>query len=247
MEEQRIPKIIHYAWFGRGEKSQLAKECIESWSKYLPDYEIKEWNEDNFDLEQYEYAKSAYENRKFAYVADVVRLHALYYEGGIYMDTDVEVKKNMDPLLIHHGFSGFESENGIPTGTMAAEANNQWIKEQLDFYDTAVFNIEDVNKLLTNVEIITSISLEKHNLKLNNTLQELKYGMMMYPVDFFCAKSVSTGELLVTNNTYTVHHFAGSWVPAKARRNKTIMRMINRVLGEKIASRIYNFISKKRK
>ena len=94
-----IPKIIHYCWFGRGQMPELALKCLESWKKYCPDYEIKEWNEDNFDLETYPYAREAYENRKFAFVTDVVRLYALYHEGGIYMDTDVEVLKPLDRFL----------------------------------------------------------------------------------------------------------------------------------------------------
>ena len=103
-----IPKKIHYCWFGRSKMPELALKCIASWKKYLPDYEIKEWNEDNFDLELYPYVREAYNNRKFAFVTDVVRLYALYTEGGIYMDTDVEVLKPLDCFLNHQAFSGFE-------------------------------------------------------------------------------------------------------------------------------------------
>ena len=96
-----IPKVIHYCWFGRGELPPLAKKCLDSWKKYCPDYEIKEWNEDNFDLDSYPYVREAYDKRKFAFVTDVVRLYALYHEGGIYMDTDVEVLKPLDRFLSH--------------------------------------------------------------------------------------------------------------------------------------------------
>lgn len=116
-----IPKVVHYCWFGRGPKNELATKCIESWKKFLPDYEIKEWNEDNFDVNLYPYAKEALENRKFAFVTDVVRLYALYTEGGVYMDTDVEVLKTYNPFLHHKMFSGFETNNNVPTGMMAAE------------------------------------------------------------------------------------------------------------------------------
>lgn len=94
-----IPKKIHYCWFGRGPLPELARKCIASWRKYLPEYEIKEWNEDNFDLDAYPYVREAYDSRKFAFVTDVVRLYALYNEGGIYMDTDVEVLKPLDSIL----------------------------------------------------------------------------------------------------------------------------------------------------
>ena len=102
-----IPKKIHYCWFGHGEMPKLAKKCIKSWNKYCPDYEIKEWNEDNFDIDKYPYVREAYDNRKFAFVTDVVRLYAIYTEGGIYMDTDVEVLKPLDPFLKHIAFSGY--------------------------------------------------------------------------------------------------------------------------------------------
>ena len=96
-----IPKVIHYCWFGRGPKGDLANKCIESWKRFLPDYEIKEWNEDNFDVNMYQYTKEALENKKYAFVTDVVRLYALYTEGGVYMDTDVEVLKSFNPFLHH--------------------------------------------------------------------------------------------------------------------------------------------------
>ena len=105
-----IPKIIHYCWFGGGDKPELAVKCIESWKKYLSDYEIKEWNEENFDITQNQYVREAYENRKFAFVTDYVRLYAIYTEGGVYMDTDVEVIGSYDLFLHHHAFSGFETD-----------------------------------------------------------------------------------------------------------------------------------------
>ena len=116
-----IPKIIHYCWFGRGEKPSQAQMCIESWKKILPEYQLKEWNEDNFDINQNRYVREAYENRKFAFVTDYVRLYALYNEGGVYMDTDVEVLGSYDSFLHHHAFSGFETDGNVPTGMMAAE------------------------------------------------------------------------------------------------------------------------------
>ena len=129
-----IPKVIHYCWFGRGKMPELALKCIESWKKYCPDYEIKEWNEDNFDLDMYPYAREAYDNRKFAFVTDVVRLYALYHEGGVYMDTDVEVLKPLDKFLVHHAFSGFEDDWDVPTGIIASEKGGRWAKENLDYY-----------------------------------------------------------------------------------------------------------------
>ena len=109
-----IPKKIHYCWFGGNPLPPLAVKCIESWKKYLPDYEIKEWNESNFDLNYNDYVREAYEAKKWAFITDVVRLYAMVTEGGIYMDTDVEVLKPLDELLQYDAVSGFESSSRIP-------------------------------------------------------------------------------------------------------------------------------------
>ena len=126
-----IPKVIHYWWFGRGQMPELALKCIESWHKYLPGYTLKLWNEDSFDINAVPYVKEAYEARKFAFVTDYIRLYALYHEGGIYMDTDVEVLKPLDDLLDLPAFSGYESNKftNFPTGLMASAAGGVWVTE----------------------------------------------------------------------------------------------------------------------
>jgi hypothetical protein len=208
-----IPKKIHYCWFGRGQMPELALKCIESWKKYLPEYEIKEWNEDNFDLDLYPYVREAYDNRKFAFVTDVVRLYALYHEGGVYMDTDVEVLKPLDPFLNHTAFSGFENATQVPTGIMASEKGGVWAKENLDYYNGRHFLKEDGSiDIETNVIIITDYML-KCGLKQNNTYQDFPGLITFYPNDYFCPKSYVDGKIYKTDNTVTIHHFAGSWLP----------------------------------
>lgn len=205
-----IPKIIHYCWFGGGPKPELAMKCIASWRKYLPDYEIKEWNEDNFNIDSYPYVREAYDNRKFAFVTDVVRLYALYVEGGIYMDTDVEVLKPLDSLLVYDAVSGFESETQIPTGLMASRKSHPFIKELLDEYkDLHFIKSNGSFDTTTNVVRITSNCL-KYGLKLNNTLQTVR-GLTLLPNDYLCPKSVVDGRIYLTENSLTIHHFAGSW------------------------------------
>lgn len=227
-----IPKVIHYCWFGRGKMPELTLRCIESWKKYLPDYEIKEWNEDNFDLDLYPYAREAYVNRKFAFVTDVVRLYALYHEGGIYMDTDVEVLKSLDPFLHHNAFSGFEDERNIPTGIMASEKGGKWAKENLDYYNNRHFVKEDGSfDLTTNVTTITNYML-LIGLKQNNTYQDFPMLITFYPKDYFCPKSYKDGKIYSTENTVTIHHFAGSWLPKSIK----IKKSISYFLGEKITS-----------
>ena len=212
-----IPKIIHYCWFGRGEMPRLAKKCIRSWKKYLPDYQIKEWNEDNFDLSMFPYAKEAYERRKFAFVTDVVRLYALYIEGGIYMDTDVEVLKTLDPFLHHIAFSGFENATQVPTGIMASEKGGKWAKENLAFYEGKHFVDKDGQmNTITNVLTITDYMLN-HGLVQDNTYQDFPGLITIYPNDFFCPKCYEDNKIYLTNNTVTIHHFEASWKTPKER------------------------------
>ena len=207
-----IPKVIHYCWFGRGEKPELAKKCIASWKTFLPDYEIKEWNEDNFDINSNQYIREAYESRKFAFVTDYVRLYAIYMEGGIYMDTDVEVMGNYDKFLHHHAFSGFETDGNVPTGMMAAEKGSIWAKELLDMYDNRNFIMADGSfDMTTNTTVITKYMLGK-GLVLNNRYQDFPGLCTMYPAEFFCPKDHRTGKIKCTHNTVCIHHFAGTWL-----------------------------------
>lgn len=221
-----IPKIIHYCWFGRGKMPELAVKCIDSWKKYLPDYEIKEWNEDNFDLDMFPFTREAYDNRKFAFVTDVVRLYALYKEGGIYMDTDVEVLKSLDRFLVHNAFSGFENNNYVPTGIMASEKSSMWAKENLDYYKGRHFVKPDGSfDTTTNVIIITNYMLSK-GLAPNNKYQDFPGLVTMYPNDYFCPKSHGTGKINLTKNSYTIHHFSGSWKPWYAKMELNICKFL---------------------
>ncbi len=235
-----IPKVIHYCWFGRGQKPELALKCIESWKSLLPDYEIKEWNEGNFDLDLYPYAREAYDNRKFAFVTDVVRLYALYHEGGIYMDTDVEVLKPLDPFLYHNAFSGFEDDKNVQTGIMASEKGGQWAKENLAYYDNKHFiNPDGTMDVTTNVQTITNNMLP-YGLKLNNTYQDFSGLITFYPKDYFCPKSYKDGKIYLTERTVTIHHFAGSWIPKSAQYKK----QIRQILGPKLLKVIYKIRDK---
>ena len=233
-----IPKIIHYCWFGRGPKPELAEKCIASWKKYCPDYTIKEWNEENFDLDSNLYVRQAYDSRKFAFVTDYVRLYALYHEGGIYMDTDVEVLKPLDIFLKHQAFSSFENNNKIPTGLMAAEAGNLWIKDLLDEYtDLAFLDAEGNMDLTTNVERITNLTLRKYGLNPVSSYQDLADGIVtMYPHDYFFPKDWQTGNINLTESSHTIHHFAGSWHTGKEKAQAEK----NRVLREKYIAKYGN-------
>lgn len=230
-----IPKIIHYCWFGNNELPEDIQFFIKTWKKYCPDYEIKEWNENNFDVNQNLYCKEAYEAKKWAFVSDYVRLKVLYDYGGIYMDTDVEVCKSFDDLLEYNAWSGFESDSKIPTGTMAASKNNTWIKYLLTYYDNKSFRKEN-NKydLTTNVETITRMTKEKYNIKLNNTFQVFGDNNLIFPFDYFCAKDLMDGKIKRTNNTYTIHHFKGSWVSYSGKIRHLIKIILVKLFGVKV-------------
>lgn len=206
-----IPKIIHYCWFGHGPMPELALKCIDSWHKYMPDYEYKLWSEDNFDITCVPYVKEAYETGKYAFVTDYVRLYALYTEGGIYMDTDVEVLKPYDDLLSLSGFTGYEGSKFLPpvTGTMASEAGNSWVKEQLDAYRNIHF-IKPDGSLDTTTNTTRISIIMKNNGFIQDGKKKVYKDMHIFPVDYFCPRQ-TTGEILVTENTYCDHHFMGSW------------------------------------
>lgn len=215
-----IPKIIHYCWFGKGEKPELAKKCIESWKKYCSDYEIKEWNEDKFDINSNEYVRQAYEAKKFAFVADYVRLYVLCQEGGIYLDTDVEIIKPIDKFLENKAFAGFESRHALLTGVIAAEKNNPWIQDLFSMYKDLKF-IDEQGKmdLTTNVVRITELSEKEYGLNLESSHQTLKNGIVtIYPYDYFCAKDYDTDKICITENTHTIHHFSASWHGEKEKK-----------------------------
>ena len=159
-----------------------------------------------------QYVREAYEKRKFAFVTDYVRLYAIYTEGGVYMDTDVEVVGSYNQFLHHHAFSGFETDGNVPTGMMAAEKGSVWAKELLDQYHDRVFVQPDGSfDMTTNTTVITNYMLRK-GLILNNQYQDFPGLCTMYPADFFCPKDHRTGKIRCTKNTVCIHHFAGSWL-----------------------------------
>ena len=190
---------------------ELARKCIESWHKFMPDYTYKLWNEDNFDVNCHQYVKEAYEAKKYAFVTDYVRLYALYSEGGIYMDTDVEVLKPYDDLLQLSGFTGYEGSKYLPpvTGTLASEPGSEWVKEQLEAYNGVHFiNPDGTFDLTTNTIRISKI-MKAGGFSSDNTEQVYK-GMHIFPVEYFCPRQ-TTGEFFLTEKTYCDHHFMSSW------------------------------------
>lgn len=214
-----IPKIIHYCWFGRGPLPELAQKCIASWKKFLPDYEIKEWNEDNFDVNIIPYTAEAYKAKKYAFVSDYARFWILYQYGGIYFDTDVEVIRPIDDIIYRGNFMGFEtdaSKDGSDAASVApglgmgVNPGLGIIKKMLDFYEGRHFEfIPGGIGQLTIVHITTEVLL-KAGLKLQQGIQQVD-DMWIYPAEYFCPINLKTGRIHVRPNTRTIHHYAGTW------------------------------------
>lgn len=207
-----IPRIIHYCWFGRGEMPETALRCIESWHKYMPEWDFILWDEESFDINSYQYTKEAYLAGKYAFVSDVARLKALSDYGGVYFDTDVLVFKSFEPFLRYKAFAGFEGSKYSPVGTcvIGSEKGGVWVCEQLHHYDNRKFiNNDGSLDMTTNVTFITR-NMKARGFIANGVEQEFM-GLHILPVDYFCPRQ-TTGEYLRTNNTYCDHLGIGSWV-----------------------------------
>lgn len=229
-----IPKIIHYCWFGCGQMPQTALDCIESWHRFMPDWEYKLWTEDNFDVYCNRYVREAFEAGKFAFVSDYVRLVALRDFGGLYLDTDVKVLKCFDNLMEYDAFCGFEGSKHKPIGTcvMASKANGEWISEMLEAYNGRHFvNADGSFNLTTNTTFLSSV-MEKGGF-IRNGLQQAYKDCTIFPTDYFCPRQ-TTGEYLLTENTYCDHLGASSWAP----HGKSWKSLIRRIVGPKNMTRL---------
>lgn len=242
MDMNKIPKIIHYCWFGGKEKPDIVKKCLESWHVFLREYEIIEWNEENFDLTINPYVLEAYKAGKYAFVSDYVRVHSLFNHGGIYLDTDVEVFKSFDNLLHHESFWGFEQENYIATSTIGSKQGNVLIKEFLDSYQNKHFKQDDGSfDDLTNVAILTEI-LEKRGLIKNGEYQEIIDIGVFYPQTYFSPYDYINCRTFTTEHTYTMHHFYKSWLPARARVKSRIKVFVAKIIGGDNLARIRGIV-----
>lgn len=216
-----IPKIIHYCWFGKSPLPSLAVRCIESWKKFAPDYEIKEWNETNFDVNIVPYTTKAYQAKKYAFVSDYARFWILYKFGGIYFDTDVEIIKPLDDIIAQGPFMGCENVINESNGNalrvnpglgLGTNSGLFFYKKMLDLYETLC----PVGNQFGTVVKYTSDMLYSHGLKSVNEIQRCD-DIWIYPKEYFSPIDYLTGKRTDTINTYTVHYFAGSWLKSPLR------------------------------
>lgn len=222
-----IPKKIHYCWFGRGEKSKLAQKCIASWKKYMPDYEIIEWNEDNFDVNTIAYTKMCYEQKRYAFLTDYLRLLIINEHGGLYFDTDVEVVRSFDNLLDCGAFFGFEINQYVNTGEgFGAEAGHPIVEQMLKEYE----NLLDGLHGTIGCPHLNTEALLKFGLKQNGQFQNLG-DATIYPADYFNPYDDPTGILKKTENTYSIHWYGKSWMDKKTVLRSKLSKPIHRFLN----------------
>lgn len=237
----KIPKVIHYIWLGTRKLDKTSVECMKTWKKYLPDYEIKKWGDEeckeiiNGNL----YAKQAYCAKKFAFVSDYLRVYILYNYGGVYMDTDVQIYKNIDCFLQCGAFTSFEDEKNIPTALMASAKGNEWMKMLLDDYNHRKFINEDGSMdTTTNVDTITRLSLN-WGLIQNGKEQVLRSDVHIYPHEYFCPIDlIDERKNAFTKNTYAAHLFSGSWQSPLRRKLSRLKKKLGidpeKIFGKKI-------------
>jgi hypothetical protein len=211
-----IPKIIHYCWFSKEEKPLLIQRCIKSWEKIMPDYQIKCWDADSFDFNSIPYVKEAFEKRKWAFVADYIRFYAVYQEGGIYLDSDIEIKKSLTPFFKQDFFIGTETLWDKVLGDVAINpesaifgsvAGHPLLKKVMEYYEERHFILPDGKlDLTTNPDVVGSVMETEYGYKHENKLQQLKEGITVYPTTVFCNLNNPNKK-----GVYAIHQFANSW------------------------------------
>lgn len=230
-----VPKVIYYCWFGNGKIPPLAQKCLASWKKYCPTYEIVCLNEETFDIAQNRYAKEAYEAGKWAFVSDYARLKVLYEQGGIYLDTDVELLKPLDDLIAETGFMGFDDHGIVATGLgFACEKGNELVGALLRDYEGISFVNPDGSYDLTPCPDRNTKTLQALGLDLA-CQDQVFMGIRLLPEEYLCPVKYESGNKVITQNTYSIHHFSASWTSAKAKRTL----FLKRLLGVSLYNKLY--------
>lgn len=243
-----IPKIIHYCWFGGNELPENAVKCINSWKEKCPGFEVRKWTEKDIDLSMNEYTRQAYEAKAWGFVPDYLRLWIIYNYGGIYLDTDVQVIRDLSPLCRHKAFAGMESEDYVALGLgFGAEQYDELIHQHMIVYDGLRYINFDGTANRTPSPSYTTELLVKYGFQRGRTEIQKVGDIVIYPPEYFCPKSFKTGMTRITKNTYSIHHFDASWYSAEEQKNKEARwkaakadyykhlpnRIAKRILGDK--------------
>lgn len=220
-----IPRKIHYCWFGGKPYPRLVEKCMESWQKFCPDYEITRWDASNAPLDEGIYVQQAYQAEQWAFVSDYVRLRVLEEQGGIYLDTDVELLDSLDAFLYHDFFLGFESVQELATCLLASVPGHPLIRQLSECYQGIRFLCEDGSyDRTTNVKRVTAFFLQK-GLIADGSFQTVE-DAVIYPQDYFSPKDLATGKIRLTKHTRAIHHFGASWMTSRQRFHMRIAQWI---------------------
>ena len=241
-----IPKIIHYCWLSDNPIPIELQKYMATWKDKLPDYQFMLWNKERFDIHSVEWVEQAYEAKKYAFAADYIRLYAVYTYGGIYMDMDVEVLKSFNPLLEYPYFFGAETEMGIEGGVFGAEKGCYLLKECLEFYKNRRFILSDGTYNIQGLPKVMYRQITAHHpLTISPCPNYQSLSVQVFPFDYFTAKSASTGVVKPTENTYTIHHFAGTWLRTSVRHR--VKLVLVRIFGESMIEYLSMVCSKLKK
>lgn len=228
-----IPKKIHYVWVGKNPKSKIIQECIATWHKKLPDYEIIEWNEDNFDMHENLYIEQAYQAKKWAFVSDYVRAKVIFEQGGIYLDTDVRVIDNLDSLLKNQAFIGFENNDYLSAAIFGAEKGHPFMQSILDYYQDREFKFDENNQMAGVNSLSVTDIVKKYGLQLGNFEQELKNDLHVYPDGVLCNPS---------SRSKTIHLFTGTWLGGEHSWKEKLVTSIKRRISTPKQAGLYQKI-----
>ena len=229
-----IPKLIHYCWFGGKPLPKSAKKCIASWKKFMPNYEVKEWNESNFVIGMMPYTREAYNDGKYAFVSDVARFWVLYHDGGVYFDTDVEVIRSIDDIVQRGAMMGWERPDAncvchvAPGLGLVAPKGLPFYQEMLDGFAKISYHLPDGSRNpYSMIPMINDLLLQK-GLLMDGSMQKIS-DVTIYPPDYFCPMDSLTGEITLTENTHTIHRYTMSWMNKSTQWRVKMMRVVRRL------------------
>jgi len=236
-----IPKIIHWCWLSKNEYPQMVKDCLDSWHKYLSDYEIRFWNTDNFDVSSTAWTQWAFENKKYAFASDYIRYYALYNFGGIYLDSDVEVLKSFNDLLQYDSFMGFEYMGLPEAAVIGAKKGTVWVKSCLEWYETAgIDRLNNIERMLA-PRILKTNYENTMRMKLldTDTIAQVDNHIIL-PFYYLSPKNFFSGKIIQKSETYAIHHFESAWM--KQNIKTKIRRLIHAIIIKIFGRNIYNRI-----
>lgn len=246
-----IPKIIHYCWFGGNQLPPSARRCIDSWRRYMPDYEIKRWDESNFDVEETEFTADAYRLRKFAFVSDYARLKILNEQGGLYFDTDVQLLKPIDDIVEKGPFMGIEAPETVKTERFLHYVNvglgfgsapgSEVLGRLLELYRSARFVNPDGRLNTIPIGVYTTSLLEEYGYRDADELQQVG-GFTVYPSEVFCPMNFHTGKTVLTDHTRSIHLYDATWLTPEIKLSKIYRRRLS-WLPKQLNFNISNFIA----